>query len=930
MARISTGKELGGVVRSTPQRLLGGEQVTGGTAGEIAAAGIAAPGLQPLANPVNTFVQTGAPTLGGPVRFFPLPDVNPPSKDMGNLAQALGEFNPNLWRVGGALVEQQQQQEKQREQEAIQFVQQAGKYGPVTGVVELQRTLEKKAGEGDPGAAKLLQYFLSRNPSMWRWIAEKTQETAILNNVSTLARRARETEFIDDGQGGQVELASLSPDDERYLKWQSDHIFRDTVVSPAVMGRYNNLIIQTRTSDFDRQEKARIDYSVREFKKASSLKLQSLANGWLTNSLAPEQVTEELQRQLDDGRLVGLPPDERQKVLEGYMDTWISAISTNAYAQNNPDKVKDAFIPLALLMTGPEEQRVKADGSINESLRLINVLGGPDAIARIKSGLRTKYIQMVREDQQMQEVTAEQYAVDLVKQVLTPEVMRNPAMAAKVKQDVYMQLERQFSNDPRGFAAAKGLVDKTFGDKDAAYNDFARENLSAEYLRRLSQAAMDPAAGTLLRRDVMEAMDNRWITPAQASGILSTLDSYARADARPYREVAKDLMDAKLQQWELYAKAPGSYKNTYIDDFEVNAMAKAKGLMEQETARVISEGVKAGKGPDQINNDLQALFKTRNFGLKQRQDSPQEREKKQAFATPQDWYRSNVGWLEGLTGGGSPSPDQRNRLKNQIRSQPLYSRDVLGTQLDDVLKGKELDNETRVMIRRSGVKPSEFFMNQLRQHNILNTIDDDTLRRIKALDGTLKVSSVSPIRAMPYVAMDPYVRQMRDLGQSVARASLDLVAPPAMASPMAVTAPAVVGPINVTKFRRAVIGKESGGNFKAVNPDSGALGYGQVMPYNVGPWTARFFGRRLTPAQYLRNPQAQVAVMDGVMGEYLQQQLAAGFKGTVAIRRAAAMWYGGPKGAKLYDSDKPQYYNGRRYPSFREYTTDIARRYARS
>lgn len=38
------------------------------------------------------------------------------------------------------------------------------------------------------------------------------------------------------------------------------------------------------------------------------------------------------------------------------------------------------------------------------------------------------------------------------------------------------------------------------------------------------------------------------------------------------------------------------------------------------------------------------------------------------------------------------------------------------------------------------------------------------------------------------------------------------------------------GTINIDALQQAIIGKESGGDFSAVNPDSEALGYGQVMP----------------------------------------------------------------------------------------------------
>ena len=126
---------------------------------------------------------------------------------------------------------------------------------------------------------------------------------------------------------------------------------------------------------------------------------------------------------------------------------------------------------------------------------------------------------------------------------------------------------------------------------------------------------------------------------------------------------------------------------------------------------------------------------------------------------------------------------------------------------------------------------------------------------------------------------------------------------------------------NVTAFRAAIIGKESGGKYDAVNPDSGALGIGQVMPENVGPWTQKYLGRTLTPQQFLDNPAAQDAVVNGLFSDLLNDQAAAGYKGEEAIRRAAAVWYSGR--AELWNNTRPQYTNGRRYPSIADYTKAI-------
>lgn len=127
-------------------------------------------------------------------------------------------------------------------------------------------------------------------------------------------------------------------------------------------------------------------------------------------------------------------------------------------------------------------------------------------------------------------------------------------------------------------------------------------------------------------------------------------------------------------------------------------------------------------------------------------------------------------------------------------------------------------------------------------------------------------------------------------------------------------------------LRRAIIGQESGANFRAVNRHSGALGYGQVMPENVADWSREALGYSITPQQFLNSPQLQLQIIDHKLGQYLQHALlASNGNEEVAIRRVASQWYSGRP--HLYNSTTPQYYGGHRYPSIAEYTLSVLAKY---
>lgn len=101
---------------------------------------------------------------------------------------------------------------------------------------------------------------------------------------------------------------------------------------------------------------------------------------------------------------------------------------------------------------------------------------------------------------------------------------------------------------------------------------------------------------------------------------------------------------------------------------------------------------------------------------------------------------------------------------------------------------------------------------------------------------------------------------------------------------------------NFEAFLWSLTQQESGGNYGAIGPavQGGHHAYGryQIMDYNIGSWTAKYYGRRLTPQEFLRNHEAQDAAVRGVLGGYYRQY---------GARGAAAMWYSGqPNPNKTY------------------------------
>ncbi len=129
----------------------------------------------------------------------------------------------------------------------------------------------------------------------------------------------------------------------------------------------------------------------------------------------------------------------------------------------------------------------------------------------------------------------------------------------------------------------------------------------------------------------------------------------------------------------------------------------------------------------------------------------------------------------------------------------------------------------------------------------------------------------------------------------------------------------------ITRLRRAIIDKESGGEADAVNPHSGALGLGQVMPFNVPSWTLEALGRSLTPDEFLADEAAQLQTINYKLSEYWDYATSKGLSGDEAVECVAAKWYSGQ--CELRNNTAIQTYGSGVYPSIAGYSDDIVARF---
>lgn len=132
-------------------------------------------------------------------------------------------------------------------------------------------------------------------------------------------------------------------------------------------------------------------------------------------------------------------------------------------------------------------------------------------------------------------------------------------------------------------------------------------------------------------------------------------------------------------------------------------------------------------------------------------------------------------------------------------------------------------------------------------------------------------------------------------------------------------------------LRNAIITQESSGDAAIVNKDSGALGYGQVLPENLAGegkgWDFEALGRDLTPDEFLADPDAQTRIINHQLSTIYEMQIAEGHSDDEATRRTAAEWYSGQ--ADKADDTAVQYWDGdpsKAYPSIKDYSDEVLNR----
>jgi hypothetical protein len=708
MAKLSTGQAYGTTSRTTSPRLLGGEaQIASGN--PLAQAELGQPGLQPQASPVNTFQQAGAPTLGGPLRMFEPPALPRPSQDLANLADALSGFNKNLQQYATSMQEVETYKEAAAKERGTALGAELSVFG-YKDYAEALRETEKKA-QVDPSLGPLLQRLKANDPRALPYANNTLNDSFIKSRLSGLRDGINNMSKLPDGRF----LGTVSEDDPAFVDYMVSSALPPGMSPKAILDN-QALLANTFGAIRNDQAKRRIAYKDGQVRAGYQAGLGGDIALLDAGQLNPNQLAANVTQRLTDLQNNSSPAlyqEQKKATVKHLQDSIIVA------AGGNPGKINQLALPAAkaleLIQAGP-------NGEL-----LIDQLDQPRDVVILEfyRGL-SKGTMQDRELQDKQATYRGQDAADAdAKAYLTPEVLNNPAQLQARLDALPQEAVRKFPNDPQAQQSYSERVQSYAKNYTRTYiAPIQRDNAANEYANQALNPSTNPVADIqryekmLRNREIDESDFKSLVAGAKARNEKRNDNNY-----NTLRGLQRDLQTRLTEQFRLPTQGDGTPVVTAKEAIEVR---KQMASLFREGEQLIIKNSGAN-----IDAELGKVFEKYIDPAVQKEQQQSQQPK---IKTPEDISRN--------FGPGRGNTADNANLRRRAETVPLYDRNRIEQQLDEITTDKPLDNATRQIIRRTGLKPSDFFIKQMKLHGV--PLKPEIQQRLRTLDGSDLVSQALP------------------------------------------------------------------------------------------------------------------------------------------------------------------------------------------
>jgi hypothetical protein len=664
---------------------------------------------------------------------------------LANLSRALGGFSSTLQSFSETWLASKKEEDKRMEEATGALVGQSSRFGPARELADLAANLEKATALGTPGAAQLLQDLREKqNKSRGAyWIKRSIEQNAIQNAALSLPDLIANTSVIKGADGKDYDSNTLSSDDPEYRAFESDLLFGGVQMSPQGYAKNQGIIIQAQLQARQIQRKKFNTGQALRQAEQITYNRQANAQEYVANTFSgmpPDAAvglaTGRIQSDIEAIRSSSLSQEQQAEQIAAYPKQWMTQALAAVKQRGGSISVNVLLKPLGAVWDGPIDQRVKADGTPNESLRLVNKLGGPAFYDQLAAEANASQIQSNTQQSQMAGIQ-EQQAFDTRLAAALPEGRRSDPAAIKG----FFQSERQQAasiSDGTQRAARYSQIDASERQLTETYVKPVQDEKFYALTRRLDKSRDSQAERNTLAADVQTLLQRNEISSAQAINIQTTLTAQNSSQVRSYRKEIDKRVEDITKDFKVYVTSPNSYGREAITGFEYQSIYNAERMARRRLEEAVDQAIKDQKDPTEAMNKVQL---NNNFGLRRRED---------VGGTQAPTYDNTTELIRKNTGNwsrGTIAPREANQLRSSAKVRPLMGLEPWDRDVTALLNGNASQNFRTLMktltTGAGGQKPSEVILNQFKLLGI--EVPENERLKLQALDGQ-EISRATPAR----------------------------------------------------------------------------------------------------------------------------------------------------------------------------------------
>ena len=865
MARLSTGQSYGDTNRSTAAQLLGGIPVDA-SSGAIAQSTINEPALRPQAAPVSTFQQVGAPTLGGPVKFFAPPDLPEPSKDLARIAAALGGFSPILENLGQGYVQRKKEEDARAQMAGQGVAQQLQLTAPGQDFIAARDNFERKAQAGDPGALAAFQQLQALSPLQQAYAQRYAGQAVLREDIGTALDRFNAVPEIDG-----VPIDKIPPGDLRLSAFKAS-LYRLPVNDPAGFAELIPLIA-AKNGEIDRAHMAlHTARKDRELGAATLATVVSLFPGKPVAADVAGGITNQLNAVRQSQGIEGY-----QKLSQAVPDMLVTAVATNSVGSDGKLDV-NKFRALASVAEEAFDQiRVGPNGEAS-LIDSYGAKGGRTMQLEFHQKLLAKYKELTT----AVDAFAGSIGEDKGHRIVATLKIGDPGQTPSVLDASMVQAGTMLAQikNPVERNAAKSVVSSAF---NSAQQFFTRPVQAEAERSVVFSYDKDPATEI---KYIQGLVRSGLMAPEAGNRVIANYRSLQQADMRPMVDASRNAvnlaMEAEIKLVKLITSEGGATITKRESQFLIERKAELTGSVEAMRRKALADGSGVAGYKAQLDTFTKALL-------------PQAAKPINPNLTPT--FKSPEQWKQTVNPIGRGRQQDNDRLRQQVDNGRVMTEPEFNKNFTAWVERGEMSDAMKLMIKHSGygAKPSEFWRKQWKnQHG--DTPMPAEYQGLMSLRDQIKVS-YQPDTSGPSTQL---ASNLSSFWQNLANASMNVMMPPAAAGEMPMGAmgqsqirsgnsqrQAVIDTANRLGIRpvdlAAVMSLETGGTY-ARDIKGGAGGNYQGL-IQFGPNERKTYGYRpgMTFEEQLAGPVAKYLKARGVRpGAGVQEIYAAILTGNVA------------------------------------------------